>query len=1008
MGGERIRLTSFQALPVLDGLRFIESVVGWFETEEDGPLMVVGTTLTRSQGSARIIELVVQWFETGGKRLAFGTCSFKDLDGPFDITWPNLSPVALLSAASSQGMTSGSTEGVGNIAARHWAKWTNNAMRLTPAMAIVDREIDNLRGLQSKSAGRRYVDTYNCEYDISELEHVQRTMLCYSQNVFLFHVDTTADATGISSRHWAKWARVAMRSTPARVLAVIHAQKFKDDQAKCIGRQRLESWKFDQEVIQLGHIEVAMDDMDSAVAEDLVYVTASPGLQPLLHPLSSTTTMKKPQSATVAAPRTPRLARVSATTTSTSGSMQVSPKLATDAPLLTRIKSESDAVVAARSTSDYEDDTDDTTTWRQTRRAGRPHTTALAPAAPFAPVPASPPRVRAPTSQRAAARSALNASSFKKSMPPDVLRCVINGTLPRVFANHSLPAATKFISLTNEEMRISPVRIGGKLYLINDDGFKPSRDQLSDLSGDGRARRLGSRCCISLTNEEVRVSPIRIDGRLVRQQPTLRAQYLVDDDAFSSCDVSNALRGWNDLQWRPWRRCGEEGDGVGILPLSRLDRGKPGGNFAVELVETGKELGGMMLGGSDRRAPPINDFDVVEFCEAVQERKANNDQVRAIASFTFSRTPESCVRSPLMKLVDAVCRSPDSCHKSGQGATSNFSTTLIWPLLVKIASSKSASTSRAPGPKRSSTQSSPNCSPLSTTYIYTTNTTATFDDDTTHSTVPVDDADEQPSFERPTTDHAYPLDLNAFRDLVGLVPIRTAYRSPSVQSLSPIRTVYRSPSVQEERYDRYLPPSLVSVHPTLSAAAAHLFAVLLAHPLENEPSKQALPVSDETSGGILVAALLDRNNANINGPAIPSYWELSYLVWDDSWGFYSERFCCSTIYQMLCALDPEVLLSIVDGTLPQRLEDETFAMETRYLRLTRQEQDEVQQPVIFGHYLVDRLGFPPSRRLMDDILATMRSRLFVVHQAGMPSFFSLSSADHQWEPFAHFKRYPSS
>lgn len=65
-----------------------------------------------------------------------------------------------------------------------------------------------------------------------------------------------------------------MRSTPARVLAVIHAQKFKDDQAKCIGRQRLESWKFDQEVIQLGHIEVAMDDMDSAVAEDLGMFTS--------------------------------------------------------------------------------------------------------------------------------------------------------------------------------------------------------------------------------------------------------------------------------------------------------------------------------------------------------------------------------------------------------------------------------------------------------------------------------------------------------------------------------------------------------------------------------------------------------------------------------------------------------------------------------------------------------------------------------------------------------------
>ncbi|KAK8237220.1 hypothetical protein IWZ00DRAFT_93335 [Phyllosticta capitalensis] len=275
---------------------------------------------------------------------------------------------------------------------------------------------------------------------------------CCVQNVFLFHVDTTADATGISSRHWAKWARVAMRSTPARVLAVIHAQKFKDDQAKCIGRQRWESWKFDQEVIQLGHIEVAMDDMDSAVAEDLVYVTASPGLQPLLHPLSSTTTMKKPQCESLIV----------------SGDRRCSK----DAKVGSRFchhhqhiwfDSESDAVVAARSTSDYEDDTDDTTTWRQTRRAGRPHTTALAPAAPFAPVPASPPRVRAPTSQRAAARSALNASSFKKSMPPDVLRCVINGTLPRVFANHSLPAATKFISLTNEEMRISPVRIGGKL-----------------------------------------------------------------------------------------------------------------------------------------------------------------------------------------------------------------------------------------------------------------------------------------------------------------------------------------------------------------------------------------------------------------------------------------------------------------------------------------------------------------------------------------------------------------
>ncbi|KAK8237221.1 hypothetical protein IWZ00DRAFT_93280 [Phyllosticta capitalensis] len=38
----RLRRTALQACLVLDGLRFVESVVGWFETEEDDPLMVVG------------------------------------------------------------------------------------------------------------------------------------------------------------------------------------------------------------------------------------------------------------------------------------------------------------------------------------------------------------------------------------------------------------------------------------------------------------------------------------------------------------------------------------------------------------------------------------------------------------------------------------------------------------------------------------------------------------------------------------------------------------------------------------------------------------------------------------------------------------------------------------------------------------------------------------------------------------------------------------------------------
>ncbi|KAK8229454.1 hypothetical protein HDK77DRAFT_74270 [Phyllosticta capitalensis] len=73
--------------------------------------------------------------------------------------------------------TSASTKEAGNIAAHHWAKWSSNAMHFTPAMAIINRKIENLKNLLSKSAGRRYVDTYNCEYDISELEHIQRTML---------------------------------------------------------------------------------------------------------------------------------------------------------------------------------------------------------------------------------------------------------------------------------------------------------------------------------------------------------------------------------------------------------------------------------------------------------------------------------------------------------------------------------------------------------------------------------------------------------------------------------------------------------------------------------------------------------------------------------------------------------------------------------------------------------------------------------------------------------------
>ncbi|KAK8229458.1 hypothetical protein HDK77DRAFT_500796 [Phyllosticta capitalensis] len=82
---------------------------------------------------------------------------------------------------------------------------------------------------------------------------------------------------------------------------------------------------------------------------------------------------------------------------------------------------------------------------------------------------------------------------------------------------------------------------------------------------------------------------------------------------------------------------------------------------------------------------------------------------------------------------------------------------------------------------------------------------------------------------------------------------------------------------------------------------------------------------------------------------------------------------------MLCAAEKELVMSIIDGTLPRRAIDNTRPRTKRFLQLTKEESDVafdefggkmiVHQPVIFGQYLVNDEGLGPTGEELERILA---------------------------------------
>ncbi|KAK8202764.1 hypothetical protein IWZ01DRAFT_111475 [Phyllosticta capitalensis] len=93
------------------------------------------------------------------------------------------------------------------------------------------------------------------------------------------------------------------------------------------------------------------------------------------------------------------------------------------------------------------------------------------------------------------------------------------------------------------------------------------------------------------------------------------------------------------------------------------------------------------------------------------------------------------------------------------------------------------------------------------------------------------------------------------------------------------------------------------------------------------------------------------------GRCMASYWELTHELWlSCSWAFPSERFFRSVSYTFLCSFNAQVILLVVNGTLPRRFFDNTRPGASRFLALAREETDTAPDTVIATPRRSNHLG----------------------------------------------------
>ncbi|KAK8234751.1 hypothetical protein HDK77DRAFT_429400 [Phyllosticta capitalensis] len=171
---------------------------------------------------------------------------------------------------------------------------------------------------------------------------------------------------------------------------------------------------------------------------------------------------------------------------------------------------------------------------------------------------------------------------------------------------------------------------------------------------------------------------------------------------------------------------------------------------------------------------------------------------------------------------------------------------------------------------------------------------------------------------------------------------------------------------------------------------------------EDYDSDDDLVPDDTVTGGMFVAAINDYREFQsprepVNMPTDPSefdymellldsYWMLVVALADeeeDDWMAGSQGSTFMThVMMILCSSCIELLVSIVDGTLPRRAVDDSRPRAKRYIDLNKEERDVavdevdgkrvIHQPVIFGQYLVNDEGFGPTEKELAAIVILVR------------------------------------